>query len=293
MSALCLHLHVPYAVLQSRLELVKVFSPNLVGRLAELGPIRLVWFRGPERIRTSFGTWTRLTVRSTAYGARSPEERTVLRLTVLYSVLPCICSSIAKNTPAVYSAPSLFRNRYGLLVGEVAYPGLAPSGEIVSCRRPNQNFRACPAARAPPSVPRLLAEKTPWGALMASPNADWLWQNAVRVHKRPYRVRWPPPVFFFSLFLFNLFSTSSLSLSLHPLILLYSSPSPSLFRCLSVLHRAKQDKTTLLVHTTSYNSLKQPPLHPRPLYIRFASRILSSSHGGFRNSRRWPACCRF
>ena len=111
------------------------------------------------------------------------------------------------------------------MVGEVAYPGLAPSGEITSRRRPNQNFRACPAARAPPSAPRLLADKTPWGALTTSPNADWLWQNAVRVHKRPYTVLWPPPIFFFSLFLFYLFSLSlslSLSSSSHPLILFTS-----------------------------------------------------------------------
>lgn len=36
-----------------------------------------------------------------------------------------------------------------MMVGEIAYPGLVPSGEIISCRRPNQNFRACPAGKVP------------------------------------------------------------------------------------------------------------------------------------------------
>lgn len=75
-----------------------------------------------------------------------------------------------------------------VMVGEIAYPGLVPSGEIISCRRTNQNFRACPANHVPLPAPRLLADKTPWGALTASPNVDWLWQKAVRVHKRRYRV---------------------------------------------------------------------------------------------------------
>lgn len=218
------------------------------------------------------------------------QSSVLLLLTVLYSVRPCLCSSIANKTRAILQYLCRSVQYEDVMVGEVAYPGLAPSGEITSRRRPNQNFRACPAARAPPSAPRLLADKTPWGALTTSPNADWLWQNAVRVHKRPYTVLWPPPIFFFSLFLFYLFSLS-LSLSLHPLILLYSSPlSFSLSLSFSLAPReTRQDYSS----RAYYNSLRQPPLHPRPLYIRFASRIISSSHGGFRSSGRWPACCRF
>lgn len=49
--------------------------------------MRLVWFRGPVRIRTSFGTWTRLTVRHTEHGARSKEESAVLRASFTDSTL--------------------------------------------------------------------------------------------------------------------------------------------------------------------------------------------------------------
>lgn len=99
--------------------------------------------------------------------------------------------------------------------------------------------------------PRLLADKTPWGALTASPNADWLWQNAVRMHKRPYRVLWPPPIFF-SLFLFYLFS---LSLSLHPLILLYSSP---LSFSLSLYFSLAPRETRQDYSSRAYYKLQQP-----------------------------------
>ena len=152
------------------------------------------------------------------------QSSVLLLLTVLYSVRPCLCSSIANKTRAILQYLCRSVQYEDVMVGEVAYPGLAPSGEITSRRRPNQNFRACPAARAPPSAPRLLADKTPWGALTTSPNADWLWQNAVRVHKRPYTVLWPPSdLLLFSLPFLPLFSLSlSLSSSSHPLILFTS-----------------------------------------------------------------------
>ena len=165
----------------------------------------------------------------------------LLLLTVLYSVRPCLCSSIANKTRAILQYLCRSVQYEDVMVGEVAYPGLAPSGEITSRRRPNQNFRACPAARAPPSAPQLLADKTPWGALTTSPNADWLWQNAVRVHKRPYTVLWPPPIFFFSLFLFYLFSLS-LSSSSHPLILF----TPLLLSLLVFQSCTARNKTRLL-----------------------------------------------
>lgn len=145
------NLHVPYC----RAGLVKVFLAQCglpVGR-ARPDAVSLV-----PRASAVFGL----------VSARGRGRLLSLRSTVLYSLwLALGCFGVLCSHLSLYSTP-LRNSSYSMcshtrilrthtrvvMVGEIAYPGLVPSGEIISCRRTNQNFRACPAGHAPLPAPR-------------------------------------------------------------------------------------------------------------------------------------------